>query len=209
MIIKNKILIFLSVMLLSGNLTAQLDFNKYNVQGKDSSESIPSLQTPKKVHFGLQMGTSIGSYGKTPVYRNFVAPTVSYDLTERFTLNAGVMTSFGNAFQLYSASFDGGFLYPCSGTIMQNMVFASGSYKMNEKLTLFGGTYYEVNRLSLNDDQSKEHNFDNKGVSFGFEYKLSKSSSIQFEIQQGTGNPYQRSSFGNQAFGRRSVFSTY
>ncbi len=198
--------LYILLFVLSVSLTSfGQGYNKnYEVFANDSLRMKETNQT-NKINYSLQMGSSVGSIGKTPMFRTYVAPQLSFKVNERFTLSGGVMSSFGNSLNLNSYGGDYSYMLPINGSLMQNMVFASGSYQYNSKLTLFGSAYYEVGRLSL--DGSNEYNdtFDTKGMSLGFEYKLGKHSSIQFEVQKGTGSPYGNSLFSTPG-NRRSPF---
>ena len=190
--------IYILLFVLSFSLTSlgQSINSNYDVFANDSIGAKEKNQKEKqKINYSLQMGSSIGTMGKTPMFRTYVAPQLSFKVNERFTLSGGIMSSFGNSLNVRRYGSDYTFMLPVNGNIMQNMVYASGSYQYNSKLTLFGSAYYEVGRLSLDGDSDYNDAFDTKGMSLGFEYKLGKHSSIQFEVQKGTGSPYGNSLF--------------
>ncbi|MHC1774694.1 MAG: hypothetical protein AB9834_04695 [Lentimicrobium sp.] len=168
--------------------------------GGNTGLSAPLLTTtPAK--FNLQTGASFSTgYGGGSLFSTYLAPSFSQNLGKKFTLSAGAVinnTTFNNTAMWNQ---DGG-LTPYSGNMTTFTLYASGSYQVNDRLTLSGSAYKTINpafNARLNPESLR---MEAQGMSFGVGYKVGENMHIGAEIrmQQGGNNYYSPygSQFGN------------
>jgi hypothetical protein len=167
------------------------------------------MTTTAPVNFNLLTGVSFSTgYGGGSLFSTYLAPSFSQNLGKKFTLSAGAVinnTTFNNT-AMWNQD---GRLTPYSGNMTTFTLYTSGSYQVNNRLTLSGSAFKTINpafNARLNPDKLR---MDAQGMSFGIGYKVSENVHIGAEIrmQQGGqnlynpygnqfGNPYQSGMFG-------------
>jgi len=165
---------------------------------KNSTELIKSNK--KKIHYGLEVGTSFASNGAGTY--SYVAPFVLFPITNKISIDLGVRMSTGSMFYGYDPYFNEQ-NNTIGNSLRQNTFFVRGRYNVNPNLIIFGSGYYQKNFLFSNNETSNL-NLDRKAMSLGFEYKISNSTSFQFEFQ--TGNMYNTYRNDNMFFPSQTMF---
>ena len=190
--------LLISLLIISGiSANAQYFNYGYNPYTGGAAGLSTPLATYKPAKFNLQTGASFSSgFGGGSLFSTYLAPSFSQDLGKKFTLSAGAVinnTTFNN-----TATFNqDGQLSPVSGNLTTFTLYASGSYKVNDKLTLSGSAFKTINpafNARLNPDNIR---MEAQGMSFGIGYQVGENVHIGAEIrmQQGGGNLY--SPYGN------------
>ena len=172
-------------LLYSGNDSTQYSDSDFN------AEEIATFLKERKLKFRVEVGTSFGtSFGSGNYFGTYLAPHLSYSISPRFNINAGAIIN--NNFGRYSYNP----FYSDVSTIhgsgfTQTFVYLEGAYRLNEKVTLTGAVYKEINLLNVPDPAAPEFNFNRKGFIFGIDYKLGENVFIRGQINVSNGvNPY-------------------
>lgn len=152
-----------------------------------------------RLHFGVSMGTIVAfSRGQDAVMGHFIAPTLSYQVTNRFTLFGGVALQYNSLNNPYTYN------NPESGSSimlmrprMQTSMYVGGEYAVNDKLTLTGSVFANMATLDVPGLDPQTYNLNNYGVSGGFWYKLNEKASIgaQVQISRGNASPFNTNPF--------------
>ena len=138
-----------------------------------------------KLHFGLNAGTNVLVSSKKTYFSNvFVAPNLNYDISSKFTISSGILISNLTTNAVFPTG-ESNNNFPKN--ITQTCVFIQGQYKLNSDITLYGTGYYNVNNLNSNKNQNII-NYNNKGYSFGLDYKINSKTKIGLEFHYGEGN---------------------
>jgi hypothetical protein len=186
----------------------------YVVEQDDYVLSFDSLKTKDKLHYSFSMGAGFansGSYGN--YFSTYYRPTISYDLSPKFSINAGI-TYVNSSVNNLPVSSD--YSYQLfSGNISQYYAFVGGQYKLTEKLSVGGSIFYDITSYNAFDGTklNKNSGLDNLGYSANFRYKVRKGFYIEGEIRMNDKNPYHQYSnhfsngftggtFENSFFGR-------
>ncbi|MCX6256337.1 MAG: outer membrane beta-barrel protein [Bacteroidia bacterium] len=172
----------------------------------EPNSSFNILKNNPKIRTSLELGTSVSSFkGYGTCFNTFVSPFVSYDLSNRFSLDVGVTYSRGNMLNTYNPLY-GDISLPVAGSLDQKLVFTRGRYLVNDRITLYGTAAYGINTYKQNGD-NKSIDYQAKEFSFGAEFKVTDNSMIGIEIRNVSGNaPFQQ--FDNVAmFPQRSYFN--
>jgi hypothetical protein len=147
------------------------------------------------VTVGMDFSTSSG-YGSG--FTQYVVPTVSYPLGKKFMISGGLAianTNYFNAKPWYAGE---GF-QPYSGNYTSITAFASGTYFVNDRLTISGSFYKEIPVSGKSLSYSPYNSFSGQG-SQGFninaQYRLGEHVFIQagFGMSQGR-DPYNSNPF--------------
>ncbi len=150
-----------------------------SVKAQNKNTITPPLKPA--INSTVIMGTGIISFMQNkPEYYQFIAPRLSLRLTERFSVNAGLLATTGN-YHHYEQKAN-------SSTSFLNFAFIGIGYNVTEKLTLSGTVLY----------QPVIGNYGNQRrviYSAGAEYKVNKALKVGLEIRhsqnaQSNGIPY-------------------
>ncbi len=156
----------------------------------------PSHQTLKGLQpaqFSLQTGAMFSSgFGGGSVFNTYVAPTFSQPLTKKFTLSAGAVignTMFTNTSILNNE----GQFSNVSGNLTTFTLFTSGTYQVNDRLTVSGSAYKTINPAFNQRMNPKNLQMEAQGMSVGIGYKVGENMHIgaEFRMNQGSSNFYQ------------------
>ncbi len=124
------------------------------------------LGSPKiNVNVGTQVGTT---FNHQYWFTNYVAPSVSYNLTKRFSLilSTGVAyTSYHNSGVIETP--DGNYIPAVNS--MSLFAGASGIYKLNDKTSLSGNVFVE--RLNVENQNNMNSRYNVNDFSVGVHYK--------------------------------------
>lgn len=202
--------LFITIAIFTGFSTSAQYFNYgYSPYLGESNGLTAPLTTNPPVNFDLQTGASFSTgYGGGSLFSTYLAPSFSQNLGKKFTLSAGAVinnTTFNNT-AMWNQD---GRLTPYSGNLTTFTLYTSGSYQVNDRLTLSGSAYKTINPAFNARLNSESLRMEAQGMSFGFGYKVSENVHIGAEIrmQQGGrnlyspygsqfGNPYQSGMFG-------------
>jgi len=164
----------------------------------------PHFFQPRKFDYGLTLGsefTSISGFGSG--LTTYVTPRISYNMSKRFSIGGGfsiIQTNYFGAkpyFQNEQNAFS-------NGNFTSAMLFVSGQYLVNDRLTIYGSAfkqfpitqdplpYNPFNPVSKNGAQ---------GIHFNVGYKIGKNVMIQAGFRYSEGmNPYNCYSNYNDPF---------
>jgi hypothetical protein len=150
---------------------------------------IQPLQQGFSPDVSVSLGTSFASFA--PGYNSFgtfIAPEIIFPVSNRFAISTGV----GYSSIFYSTPGD----HLLHNQPMQyGSIYLSGSYKMNEKITI-SSTGYKTFLLNppetLNESNQHSYNNSNQGVILNLDYKVTESFRINasFQFHQQNGSPY-------------------
>ena len=180
-------LLFVFAIFAGQNLYSQSQSDSQNYFETDSEQDVlvpeNSIESTlaNKIDWGLTAGTSIGSFGEGALLSTFVAPHLKYKYSPKFTISTGIMFANSTANNLYMFTPDG--IQSMSGNIIENYVYASGDYLVNERLRIRGTIMYEMNHW-YETDSDLPINQNNTSFSFGAEYRLTENITIGVQVQQ-------------------------
>lgn len=173
--IKLHLIVFLFLLLLTTNITAQ-------------------NSTP---HFGIQAGSSfstMGSYGN--MFSHSLAPAMNWDMSERFTLQVGTIFSSSRVSGFIPAQTHqtGSMLFnDISDTRLTSMtMYAFGAYQLNPNLVITGGTWFEQSGFDFMGNAMETGNtYNPHGMMLGLDYRVTENLRFGFEVSTSRGyNPY-------------------
>jgi hypothetical protein len=152
----------------------------------------------QKLTFGLSGGTGVSyssAYGAS--MSTFLAPHLSYRVSPKFSVNAGLrlqVNSLNNSFSYPTGEGNAVTFYrPAT----QTFLYTEGVYQVNKKLTLSGTVFAEINTFDIPGLKSSSYNLNTYGGILGMQYKVGKNSTISAEIQISRGASPQQ---GNPLF---------
>ena len=125
----------------------------------------------------------------------YVNPTISYQLTPKFTVSMGLMAVQSNFNNLtYYNAYDGQ-----QQTVNYSGLSAyytlQGAYQLSEKLKVYGGimvgTQQTMDFAGAKIPMNQQNNNRPKAYRLGFEYKIGDHASLQFEFQMRETNAIQ------------------
>lgn len=201
--------LLLTLLIFAGIIANAQYFNYgYNPYTSGTAGISAPLASYEPARFNLQTGASFSSgIGGGSLFSSYIAPSFNKDLGKKFTISAGAVIS-NTTFNNTAVFNQEGQLSPVSGNLTTMTLYTSGSYKVNDKLTLSGSAYKSINPAFNARLNPQSLRMEAQGMSFGIGYKVSENVHIgaEFRMQQGTGNLY--SPYGN-SFGRPYQSSFY
>ncbi|MEA5108898.1 hypothetical protein SDC9_14860 [bioreactor metagenome] len=159
---------------------------------------LPLWTTQTMPAFSLQTGAEFGMFNNGSMLNTYLAPVFSQPLGKRLTLSAGAMisnTTFNNAWIFDPAGELSGF----SGNITTTTLFGSGSYQVNERLTVTGAAYKTINPAFNSRLSPDKLQMEAQGVSMGVGYRINDNLHIGAEIRMQQGNSNFYAPFANPA----------
>ncbi|MGK7394094.1 MAG: hypothetical protein ACNS62_05960 [Candidatus Cyclobacteriaceae bacterium M3_2C_046] len=128
----------------------------------------------QKIRFGLNAGTSFGFMpGWGNHFNTYLSPYLSRSVNKDLTINAGI--SFGTTLMNNPWLFPSDNNQPLHQARMNSTsVFINGQQMIGERLLISGTAFYEKSHFMNN----ALGNFDSKGVSMDFNYKVNKNFSF-------------------------------
>lgn len=184
--------------------------SKENASDFDEEE-IASYLAEKKVKFGMDVGAfaGFGSYSGA-FYGTYISPKVKYSLTPKFTLAVGgtIVNSYGSLYYYPTAE---GSLNNPQANFTRSFLYASGAYKLTDRLIISGTVYKEINAFNQNPTGSKTNSNDYQGMIMGVDYKIGENFFIQGQIEI-SNDPYSRyhpGTAGYSGFGNNSMFDSH
>ncbi len=185
-----RALLFMFV-LLPAALVAQ-NMAGFPLAGEESQEKAKPIFSG----FSLQMGSSFTTMGQGGgLYTYGLTPAFGWTLGERCHLVAGSMlstTHMPGAMSLFSAGSlseaDGGPYHSSRSAMNRYAVFAVGTYQLNDRLQLTGGSWVERNHFQTGTMNPQLVSFQSQGMMLGFGYSFNDRFSFGAEIQMTTGS---------------------
>jgi hypothetical protein len=174
--------------------------------------TVPDLKKPvrDRIDFGLEAGaafTTFGRYGS--MFSSYLAPGVRYQVTPRFHFNAGLILSSGF---IPGAGFDGiGMTGDGPGGNAGNrfnrfLVFAEGTYRVNQRLTLGGMVVKELDSDLYRQMNAFQRNSGFQSMGMSVNYQITDNIHLGARFNVTDGRPYYFSDPVNP-FIRRYPFS--
>jgi hypothetical protein len=139
----------------------------------------PALKKSNKLHTGLEVGTSFTySPGNFVGPSFYIAPNLTYKVSPRFLVQAGIGLERSNFYSLYNSN-DSRDILPMT----QAFVYARGSYLISSNLTVDGTVYKTFNDVPKLSGYSPAVRYSQNGAIVGINYKLNNSISIGFHVK--------------------------
>jgi hypothetical protein len=184
--------LFVVCMLLIFPVSAQLTLDQFvqqdSVAGAGSQrfashKKFSKLSFYDRTHVSLMAGAGYTAFGKEGVFSTWLAPEISYALTPKFRVSAGVMLMHGSLNNFGASLNNEGVNSGLAGST-QYYVFARGAYLLNDHITITAATMQSLSNRALG---LSPVNYN----SVGMNVKLSDHFSIGADcvISKGT-NPY-------------------
>lgn len=161
-----------------------------------------SGQLPENSRFSLEVGTGFSSFSSgTSMLGSYVSPRLEYDISPAFTIIAGGSFSFNQYNNLPVQSFVANtYAGPVQQGMTDHSLFVSGRYAINESLVMTGTIYREEGHLPMllmnrgimyQGTNQSVMEYQNHGMSMGFQYRVSDSFQFGAEVGVNRGNnPY-------------------
>jgi hypothetical protein len=174
---------------------------------KTSDSLKKSFIAEKPMSFHMTAGTAFMSgFNKTgSLMSTYFAPELNYKLSKRFTLDAGLVV-MNCSYNLFHPAGDAFQSRPFSNNFTSTFLIAGGQYQLNDRITLNGQAYTQINTFATKSDLDHVYDANMKGVKFGMDYKVSEHSTIGIEFNitnkpspynfSPTGFPYQNPFYG-------------
>jgi hypothetical protein len=192
------IILSITVMLVAFPAFAQDDVNALEqVPPTDSSAYKNTYTAPIERKLKIGMDLSMGYMYSPAGYSGpelFFGPRLTYPLSGRFWVDAGLQAGFGN-YMMPVASYEG--INYQMLPMTRIFLYASGNYKLSENLVVSGSVYRQVLNESYSESQAAITNYINNGMSVGFTYKIGSNISVgaQIQLQSNNHNPYSAGGF--------------
>ncbi len=159
----------------------QLDIS--GVGEVDQPESL--VPEEKRLKTNVEVGTSFiysprNFYG--PSY--YVAPSLSYLVTPRFSLSAGVGFEYSSIYPLYNTIDNGSEMLPMTRAFL----FARGSYLLTDRIIVTGSVYKTMNDVPKLNNYSRPMNYSYQGVDLGIQYQINQHFSVGFHMRMSNMN---------------------
>ncbi len=192
----------------TGVLKAQdVDYYKeeksYGVAADTVSQSWVRPQTTfsapvSRFNYRLSAGTMMWG-GAHRGMATYLAPEVGYNVSNRFTLSTGLMMFNSTMPLMYTGE-------PSASTGVRNtsaIMYASGSYRVNDRVMLSGMAFQDMSSLSGRSPYGTVNpQAQIRGMAVSAEYKISEHFSIGAGFSTRTGGMSPYNSFQNPSFGR-------
>jgi hypothetical protein len=158
----------------------------------------PHQITPHKLDYHIQMGSQFttSSYGSG--FSTFVAPHLTYGISKRFSISGGISlvntTLNGYSYNPWSSEKNS-----FSGNFTTALVYISGQYQLNNRLTISGTAYKQFGLFGNTPGYNYSSMNDAHGIYMNVSYKVADNVHLEAGFGYSKGyNPYQI--FGNDPF---------
>ena len=160
--------------------------------GPVDSDTIQETADRRRFDTDLTIGTGFAFSPHNffgPTY--YIAPGFSYTVTPRFILSGGVGAEFGRFYPLYEGGNQEDQILPMTRAFL----YARGTYLLSPRLSISGVAYKVINDVPRLTRYNPAVNYNSQGIGMGFNYKITESFSVGFEMQ------IQQNSYYNQSGG--------
>ena len=154
----------------------QLDVSGYQ---EANSAELPAVKE-KRLKTNFELGTSF-TYSPRNFYgpSYYIAPSLSYLVTPRFSLSAGLGFEYTSLYPLYNMTDNGSSMLPMTRAFL----FARGSYLLTERLVVTGSVYKTMNDVPKLTQNSHPMNYNYQGVDLGIQYQINRNFSVGFHMR--------------------------
>ncbi len=160
----------------------------------------------KKLSVRMEVGSTFGlSSGGGQLFGIYTAPHLSYKLSDRWRLNAGMRiqnTNFINYYNPFNPYFPE-YTRTFDNNITQTLIYAESEYMVNPRLMISTKVYKEVSVFGEPQINPRALDLNSEGVSVGFNYRVTDNFHFGAEVGYNRGhnpyNPWYPSSFGYPA----------
>jgi hypothetical protein len=182
-------------------------------QGKEFL-TVPELKTPAKdrIDFGLEAGTAFTTFGRYgSMFTSYLAPEIRYQATPRLHFSTGVilstgfMPSHGSAPTELNSGYAGAPLFPSGNSFNRMLIYAKGSYRVNQRLTLGGIIVKELDNDFYRQMNTFQKNSGFQSMGMNVNYKITDNLHVGAQFNLTDGRPYYYNDPTNP-FIRRSPF---
>ena len=171
-------------------------------------DTVPGLpDNSGQWHVNMNMGTVFGTtFGGGSVFSTYFAPEVSYDVSQRFRVKAGVMMV--NNFNTSSGAFESG--TPFRSMYSYSTVYVTGQYLLSPNLMISGTAFKSFPMGVPTGSGLYQSRYDYQGIAIDIDYSPFRNLHIgaSFMLIDGD-NPYSGFQNYNTPFYRPSPFSTF
>lgn len=157
--------------------------------GDDEQSSVVKKEDSKKkkIFTNIAIGTSVMSSGNNgSAFNTYVNPTVSYQFTPKLSVSMGLMAVQSN-FNNYSYyNYYEGQIENTSFSGVSAYYTLQASYQLSEKIRVYGGIMLgdqSIDFAGTNIPTDPQNNRAPMAYRAGFEYKIGKNATLQFEFQ--------------------------
>ena len=156
------------------------------VEEEESVKNVNDVK-PQRLKPHLEVGTSF-TYSPNNFYgpSYYIAPGLTYMVTPRFAVSAGVAVERSNYYFMNSYVPDNDGMLPMTRAFL----YARGTYFLTPRLAISGTAYKTINDVPKLKDASYPYNYgyNYQGMSIGLDYKISNSFSFGIHISTQSGN---------------------
>lgn len=123
---------------------------------------------------------------------HFVAPNFTYNVSQRFRVQGGLMLNYTSLNTTGNGDAENGFMSPIFlRPTTQTLAYVAGEYDVNEKLTLTGRVFGGMSTYRIPGMEANTSRLGIYGAAGGFKYKINERTSFSVEAQFIHGNnPY-------------------
>jgi hypothetical protein len=177
--------------------------------------TVPELKTAVKdrIDFGLEAGTAFTTFGRYgSMVTSYLAPEIRYQATPRVHFSAGVILSTGfmpargNAPTELTNGYAGVPMFATGNRFNRILVFAEGSYRVNQRLTIGGMLVKELDNDLYRNMNAFQKNSGFQSIGMNVNYKITDNFHVGARFNVTDGRPYYYSDPTNP-FMQRSPFS--
>jgi len=154
--------------------------DKLDLLGNQDEVTQIEKSESKRLKTNLEAGTSFmysprNFYG--PSY--YISPNLSYLVTPRFTLSAGIGYQYTSLYPLYNLPEGGSPLLPMTRIFL----YTRGSYLLTERLIITGSVYKTINDVPKLRYDPYPNYYNYQGVDLGIHYQINPNFSVGFHMQ--------------------------
>lgn len=196
---KYRIILFFALLTISPAAFSQLFYPGAGLFGQYTFPGSSLSKNNTAERFSLVSGAGFSTFGRGgSLFDTWVAPSFTQPLSKKFSLSAGAI--IGNTTLTGIPVFNHeGNISSFTGNLTTFTLYTSGTYQMNDRLTISGSAYKTLNPAFNNRLNPESLRMEAQGVSVGVGYKIGENMHIGAEIRMQQGNSNFYSPFSNQA----------
>jgi hypothetical protein len=201
----NKFFLFVMVLFIasSGILLSQeqKEIPETDRKGVDPEEIMSYLESGK-MRMNIEFGSMfMYSRGFGSGFGTFISPGISYPVGSRFSLHSGLKVN------MFSHVTAGNFENAGLPGFTSTLIYAGGSYKLSERVSISGTGFKEISSFSTVQASSFFQPSNYKGLMMGVDWKLGENFFIQGQIEISNGaSPFWFHPMNQPAFPRNHPF---
>src|SRR6056297_977662 len=170
---------------------APSDTSTLDVPAENGNTEASSAFTNDRLslHPQLNIGSSISSFGGTPMMNSYFAPSVRIQPPGKFSMTVGTSFSYGNMMSMSLPESQSDSYFEKMATYQ---MYASGAYQVNQNLNIRGGASMTFIPGRENEPLKRGH--------FGFDYKIGEKTHISADFNFGDAMPYNQYMYGRNPY---------